>query len=100
MNCATTNGMKSGAEIIPSNLDREGVNDTGGLDADMDDALYCGDEVARVFKLAVCIVENDVVLFRWRDFVYVDECPFSTFLNKIVLSFQFNPIDLSLKTYI
>ena len=43
MNCATMNGMKSGAEIILSNLDREVVNDAGGLDADMDDAFYCGD---------------------------------------------------------
>ena len=43
MNCATTNGMKSGAEIILSNLDREGVDDAGGLDAEVDDAGNCGD---------------------------------------------------------
>ena len=53
MNCATTNGMKSGAEIILSNLDREGVNDAGGLDADMNDAFYCCDEVAWISEPTV-----------------------------------------------
>ena len=35
------------------NFSRQVVNDAGGLDADMDDAFNCGDEVARISEPTV-----------------------------------------------
>ena len=59
--------------LVISNFSGEGVNDAGGLDADMDDARdYC-DEIARVFKPCVCVVADAAVLFGGRDFVSVDK---------------------------
>ena len=72
MNCATTNGMKSGAEIILSNLNREGVNDAGGLDAEVDDARNCCDEVARVSEPTVWVVD-DAAVWVGLDLVAVNE---------------------------
>lgn len=52
--------IASNVALVVSYLRREVLDDVGGLDADMDDALYCCDEVARVLEPAVWVVEDAV----------------------------------------
>ena len=47
--------------LLSSYLSREGVDDAGGLDADMDDALYCDDDVTRISEPAVWVVDDAAV---------------------------------------
>ena len=72
--CGFTPKSNYGAKYIltGSHLRRKALNDFGGLDADIDNPLYGGDEVAGVVEPAVGVVD-DAAVSVLLNFVTVDE---------------------------